>query len=120
MAGGDLVGSSENSHRDWWHAQLLHTSRGDRLTSVWKVPSAGVLRSPVWMLQIMLLPGSRLILENPDSSFIVFYLRARVGAVVAGSIFLQLRVVPGTLAVIWTWHSWTVFYALHSPEKGLK
>lgn len=53
MAGGDLVGSSENSHRDWWHAQLLHTSRGDRLTSVWKVLSAGVLRSPVWMLPIM-------------------------------------------------------------------
>lgn len=43
------------------------------------------------------MPGSRLTLENPDSSFIVFYLRAGVGAAVVGSIFLWLQVVPGTL-----------------------
>lgn len=36
-------------------------------------------------------------MENPDSSFIVFYLGAWVGAAVVGSIFFWLRVVPGTL-----------------------
>lgn len=76
---------------------LSHTSRGDWLTSVWKVLSAAVLRSLAWKLQLVTCSWGRLILENPDSSFIVFYLRAWVGAAVAGSIFLWLPVVPGTL-----------------------
>lgn len=36
-------------------------------------------------------------MENAESSFVVFSLRAWVGAAVVGSIFLGLRVVPGTL-----------------------
>lgn len=36
-------------------------------------------------------------LENSDSSFVVFYLKAGVGAAVVGNTFLQLWVVPGTL-----------------------
>lgn len=59
---------SENSHRDRWPAQLLHTRRSDCVTSVWKVLSAGVLRSLVWMLQVMRCAWEKTDLENPDSS----------------------------------------------------
>lgn len=86
---------SENSHRDRLPAQLLHTRRSDCVTSVWKVLSAGVLRSLVWMLQVMRMPGRRLILRI-QTPLIVFYLRAWVGAAVMESIF-RLWVVCDTL-----------------------
>lgn len=43
------------------------------------------------------MPGRGLGLENSHSSFVVFYLKAKVGAAVVGTLFFQLWVVPGTL-----------------------
>lgn len=48
-----MGGFSENSHRDWWPAQLLHTSRAIA-SPVWKVRSAGVLGALAWTLQRMM------------------------------------------------------------------
>lgn len=98
MAGGDLVGCfSENSHRDRWRAQLLPTRRGDRITSVWKVLSAGVLRSLAWMLQVMMRAWEKT--DLGDSRFLSHCLlpEALGGSSCMGSIF-RLQVVPGTLS----------------------
>lgn len=74
----------------------LPTRKDDYLTSVWKVLSATVLRSLAWILQVVTCARERSGLENSDSFFVVFYLKAGVGAAVVGNIFLQLWVVPGT------------------------